>query len=158
MNSTNLTIGKTIQNYGWVLLFIVAFLQSLSGLFLLVFSGPEVFEGDTGVSWFELSHVFPSVAAQFTMAQQSALVGSLAIGLFSMAVITFAFRERQRWSWLTMWILPVSMVPGTVSLARTENQAGIALFGGSFVLLAVAGLLLSFRAFFPRKTAQIKGS
>jgi hypothetical protein len=51
MSTSNQMTGKSNQNYGWVLLFIVALLQTLSGLFLLIFSGPEVLEGDTGVAW-----------------------------------------------------------------------------------------------------------
>ncbi len=70
----------------------MALLQALSGLFLLISSGPEVFEGDTGAAWTELSNVFPTVATQFTMAQQSFLVTTLAVGLFSLAVTYFAFR------------------------------------------------------------------
>lgn len=43
------------------------------------------------------------------------------------------------------------LVPGTISLAQTDNQAGIAIFGGVFVLIAVLGLLVSVRVFFPQK-------
>lgn len=146
------TSVKTNRNYGWMLLFIVALLQSISGAFLLLFSGAEVFENDTGVAWAELMNVYPSVAAQFSMTQQSSLVTSLAVGLFSLAVTYFAFREGQRWAWYTMWLLPASMAPGTISLAQTENQAGFAVLGGVFILFAVAGLLISWRKFFPRQT------
>ncbi len=52
-----------------------------------------MFEGDTGLAWTELSSVFPTVATQFTMAQQSSLVTTLAVGLFSLAVTYFAFRK-----------------------------------------------------------------
>jgi hypothetical protein len=79
------------------------------------------------------------------MAQQSSLVATLAVGLFSLAVTYFAFRTG-----LGMVDPAASMVPGTVSLARTENQAGFAVLGGAIVLLAVAGLLISMRVFFPK--------
>ena len=92
MSTSNQMTGKSNQNYGWVLLFIVALLQALSALFLLISIGPELFKGDTGVAWAELSSVFPTVATQFTMAQQSSLVSTLAVVLFSLAVTYFAFR------------------------------------------------------------------
>jgi len=142
---------KSSQNYGWVLLFIVALLQALSALFLWISSGPTSFEADTGVAWAEFSRTFPSVAMQYSVTQRSSLVASLAIGLFSLAIIFFPFRDARGWAWGAMWILPASMVPGIVSLAQTENQGGIAVLGAAFVLVAVAGLLLSFRAFFPKQ-------
>lgn len=133
---------------GWALLIFVAFIQALSALFLWISSGPAGFEADTGVAWTELAQEFPTVAMQFAMTQQSSLVTTLAAGLLALAILMFAFRGGQRWAWFALWILPASMVPGTISLARTDNQAGIAVFGSALILLAIVGLLLSFRAFF----------
>lgn len=132
---------------GWSLLLFVAFIQVLSASMLLISNKPAVFESDTGVAWAELNRVFPTVASQFSGAQQSSLVMTLAAGLLSLGIIYFAFRERQRWAWFTMWILPAAMIPGTISLALTENQAGIAVLGGALILLAVVGLLISYRDF-----------
>lgn len=155
MNTERLPDTQTQPNKGWTLLFAVALLQAVASLFLLLASGPATFEADTGVAWSELSGIFPTVATQFVMAQQASLVANLALGLFSVLVIYFAFRSGQRWAWFAMWILPVSMIPGTVSLLRTENQAGAAVFGIVFILITIAGLLISFRAFFPRQTEGI---
>jgi LPXTG-motif cell wall-anchored protein len=151
MSTTNPMTGKVSQNYGWIHLFLVASIQTLTILLLAVFSGPDTFQADTGIAWTELSSAYPSVATQFSMAQQSSLVTTLAVGLFSLAVTYFAFRSGQRWAWFAMWILPASMILGNVSLAQTENQAGIAVLVGAFILLAVAGLLLSYRKFFQKQ-------
>ncbi len=140
----------TLVNYGWIPLILVALLQTLASLFLLLFSGPDVFESDTGVAWAELVSAFPSAATQFEIAQQASLVGNLFIGLFAAAVTFFAYRTGQRWAWYAMWLLPASMAPGTISLALSETQAGSAIFGGSFIVIAVAGLLVSYRAFYPK--------
>ncbi len=136
---------RTKQNAGWMLIFVVALLPALSAIFLLAFSGSRTFEEDTGVSWSELSSTFPTVATQFTIVQQASLVATLAVGLQSLAITYFALRKGQRWAWFAAWILPAYMLPGIVGLARTENQAGVALFGGAFVLISVAGLAISFR-------------
>jgi hypothetical protein len=145
MSHSTITKSGTQQRVGWVLVFGVAFLQTLAAGFLLLFSGPGTFESDTGVSWDELSSVFPTVADQFSGAQQASLVATLALGLISLAVTYFALRHAQRWAWFTLWILPASMIPGIISLAQSENQAGAAVFGAALVLLATAGLILSFR-------------
>lgn len=139
-----------VQNYGWILVFIVALLMSLSGISLVTSSAAKEFERDTGVSWEKLSGQYPTVAAQFLMTRQSALVTTTAVALMALAVTYFAFRPGQRWAWYALWIMPASMVPGIVSLYRIENQRVIAYLGAILVLLAVAGLLVSLRVFFPR--------
>ena len=71
MDSLNVSHTESRQNLGWVPVFGVALLQALSATFLLAFSGPGTFESDTGVRWDELVSVFPTVADQFTGAQQA---------------------------------------------------------------------------------------
>lgn len=145
MSTLDITTKQTKQNFGWVLVFAVALLQTVSAAMLLLFSGSDTFESDTGVSWAELTRAFPTVADQFSMAQQASLVATLALGLVSLAVIYFAMRDGQRWAWFTLWILPASMIPGMVNLAQSENQAGVALFAGGLILIAAVGLVLSYR-------------
>lgn len=145
MSSLNISQTRTGQNFGWVLVFIVALLQTLSALMLLLVSGSGTFESDTGVPWAELVSVFPTVADQFSMSQQASLVATLALGLMALSLTYFALRDGQRWAWFSLWILPGSMIPGMISLAQAENQAGVAVFAGALVLLAAAGLLLSYR-------------
>ena len=135
---------------GKTLLLVVAGLQALSALMLLVGSGPGTFESDTGVPMEDLINNYPTVATQYLMAQQSSLVTTLTTGLFALAILVFAFKASQNWAWYSMWILPASMIPGTISLARTENQAGVAVFGAIIILLAVLGLALSYRGIFKK--------
>jgi hypothetical protein len=144
MSSSSITTVQTRQKAGWVLVFGVALLQTISAGFLLLFSGPATFESDTGVSWAELSGAFPTVADQFSGAQQASLVATLALGLVSLSVTYFALRDGQRWAWFTMWLLPASMIPGMVSLAQSESQVGVAVFAGGLILVAVVGLVLSY--------------
>ena len=89
--------------------------------------------------------MFPTVADQFSMSQQASLVSTLALGLVSLSVTYFALRDGQQWAWFTMWILPASMIPGMISLAQSENQAGVAVFAGGLILVAAVGLVLSYR-------------
>lgn len=145
MTAVDVTSKQTRRNVGWVLVFVVALLQTVSAAMLLLFSGSDTFESDTGVPWSELASVFPTVADQFTMSQQASLVATLALGLISLSVTYFALRDGQRWAWFTMWILPASMIPGMVSLAQSEYQAGVAVFAAGLILIAAVGLVLSDR-------------
>ncbi len=138
---------------GWILLFAVALLQTLGGVVQLIGNTAEVFESDTGVAWEELSDTYPTVARQFMITNQAALVAATAVGLLSLAVIYFGLREGQRWSWFALWVLPAYLIPPIISLARTDNQAWVAVVGGIFFVLAVAGLLISYRYVFPSSQA-----
>lgn len=161
-NLTN-SSGRTSRNFGWVLVFIVAILQTLSSLFLLFGNRAETFEIDTGIAWVDLIAVFPTVAEQFENAQQAATAGSLAIGIMSIAIVLFALRKGAVWAWFTMWLMPLYMLPGTISLAQSDDPAWVAVMGGAFILLAVAGLLISFpfstrnRMTVPSNPVEIEG-
>ena len=144
-----------VQNFGWPFLLGVTGLQVLVVMMLLLANAAAAFEADTGVAWATLAAAYPTVATQFAMSRQASLVGNLAVGAFALLVTFFGLRSGQRWAWFTLWILPASMLPGTVSLLRTENQAGAAVFGGVFMALAVAGLFLSYRAVFSRPVERI---
>lgn len=146
MEISNAGVIESKQNFGWILVLAVAALQVLSAAMLLIGSGPGTFEADTGVAWNELLTAYPTVADQFLMAQQASLVGNLGLGLVSIAVALFALRNGERWAWFIMWILPASMVPGMLNLAATETQGGVAVFAGLIILIAVVGLLISYRS------------
>ncbi|HUF37761.1 MAG TPA: hypothetical protein VMN57_04500 [Anaerolineales bacterium] len=135
---------KPSTHFGWVLVLIVAILQALSSFFLLFGNSVETFEVDTGIAWTELIEVFPTVATQVEMSQQSSTAGSLVIGLMSIAIILFALRKGDVWAWFTMWLMPLFMLPGTISLAQSDNPAWVAVMGGGLILLAALGLLISF--------------
>jgi len=154
---------KPSTNFGWVLVLMVAILQALSSFFLIFGNSVETFEVDTGIAWTELVEVFPTVATQIEMSQQSSIVGSLVIGLMSIAIISLAMRKGEVWAWFTMWLMPLFMLPGTISLAQSDNPAWVAVMAGGFILLAVLGLLISFptsilnRNPVPRDQVEAKG-
>lgn len=133
---------------GIVLLYLVAGIQTLTAGALMLGNGESTFETDTGVAWGDLVASFPTVAAQFSDARTASLVASLAIGLLCLAIIHFAFRERQSWAWFALWILPLYMLPGVINLARSDDPVWVAVFAGTIMLIAVAGLLISYRSFF----------
>ena len=137
------------MSIGLILMYIVAGIQLLVGVMLLLGNQANTFETDTGVAWAELSEVYPSVAVQFSMANMGALVANLALALLSLAVIHFAFREGQTWAWFALWLVPLNILPGVINLARSDNPVWVAVFGGVIMMLAGAGLILTFRDFFP---------
>ena len=75
-----------------------------------------------------------------------------------LAIVVFAFRRKQRWSWWTMWSLPVFILAQAAlhltSVAPGQTPDG-AVYTGTFVaLLCAAALLVSAPVFFERRTPQ----
>ena len=146
-----LAVEKSRPNLGSLLLFAVALLQSIVTLFFLLFSPAEVqFEGNTGVAWEELSRAYPTVAAEFAMIRFANLLANLAMGLFSLAVLYFPFREGQRWAWFAMWMLPAYLALVAISRAQNGNDPALVLMAGLLILISVAGLVISYPSFFRR--------
>lgn len=148
MESDGTNTQTAFENAGWLMTSGVALLQVLAGSMLLVFSGPETFEADTGVLWSDLTGAYPTIATQFTMVRQSSLIGTLGIGLFALLVSINALRTGQRWAWFALWILPLSIAPGALSLLQAENQAGPGILGFLLAFLAATGIGLSARRAF----------
>ncbi|WP_353826883.1 hypothetical protein [Agromyces sp. SYSU T0242] len=132
-----------MRQVGWLMVLAVAAVQVLAGGAMLLGDVRATFEGDTGVRWEALEAAYPTVTAQFEIANRASLAGTLVVGLYSVLVCVFALRTAQRWSWFALWLLPVFMLPGIVGLLGTDNQQAFGYFGLGLVAVAVVGLLLS---------------
>jgi len=76
------------------------------------------------------------------------------LGLFALAVFWFGFRQRQRWAWWTLWLLPVwagaASVLAFTAVGAGQSPAVHAYSGLLFTGLDVAALLVAARSFFGR--------
>jgi hypothetical protein len=68
---------------------------------------------------------------------------SSGFGLFTLTVSGTAFRRGERWSWFTFWYIPVFLL-----LVMIFTWPGMLL--SPVLVLTLAGLLLSYRQFFPK--------
>jgi len=146
--------GNSLLKYGRILLFIPATLYTLLILFvigiLLTSGGYEFMLDDFSQAWIMLTRQYPYVAEDFLHAVKSNLITSLGVGLFSLVILKFAFKRAERWTWFIMWVLPLSMIEDIIY--GISKGFGFEYFFGGLVTLAVLGLLISFRSFFPRRT------
>jgi hypothetical protein len=118
---------RAYESYGWKILSVSAVLGMIAAVVttfppLYVFSS-SLYEG-----------VYPIMGALGT-----ALVG---FNLLALVVATVPYRRYERWSWFTLWILPLGWVSQFVFLTDV-----------SYLLLAfltTVGLVLPFRRFFSR--------
>ncbi len=74
-------------------------------------------------------------------------VASIGMGLFGLMITVKAFRRRERWAWFTLWYYPLfwmahllgGLPPGQDHIHQIV-----------FIVLALIGLLVPVRDFFPR--------
>lgn len=152
LEKPNSMMVNSFHKYGRILLLISAAVPTFLALFvsgIYVSSGGHDFMlDDFGSAWVVLSRDYPHVAEEFIHMQKEILVAYLAIGLLSLAIIYFPFRDGQRWSWFILWLLPTSMLEGTIHEFQVESGFGIVSFS---MLLSIIGLMISYQNFFPRE-------
>ena len=155
MNKTDSKTNHSLQYYGRILLFISATLYALVAVWVisifLVSGGDDFMLTDFGGAWVLLTRQYPNVAEDFLHFVKSNLITSLGIGLFSLTILKFAFKRRERWTWFIMWILPLSMIEDIIY--GINKGFGFEYLFGGLVVLAVLGLWISFRSFFPGKAS-----
>ncbi|WES66015.1 hypothetical protein P0L94_08050 [Microbacter sp. GSS18] len=143
-----------MRHIGWVLVAVVATLQVIVGTSMLLGDRHATFGSDTGVPWVVLTSTYPTVADQVDTMSVATLTGTVVIGSLALFIAVFALRTRQRWAWFALWLLPLWMLPGIVSLLAVERFAVFGYFGLTLVGVTSLGLLLSAPHVFDRRRAH----
>lgn len=151
MRTTQPLQGKAYQRYAWVLLFLLGTLLVVN---IVVVAGVEdhtqQFQEDTGTTWQEFAAAYPGVADAYVQNQHLLFLCFASVALFAVIITYFGFRNGNRWAWYAMWLLP-AMLAVTTILVIPARQTELPILYGGFTLVAVIGLLLAFRGFFPRQ-------
>ena len=78
-------------------------------------------------------------------------VASIGMGLFGLLITLIAYRRRERWAWFALWYYPLfwtwHLVGGLPPGKDHVHQV-------VFIVVSLAGLLLSVREFFGRRGAR----
>jgi uncharacterized membrane protein HdeD (DUF308 family) len=78
-------------------------------------------------------------------------VASIGMGMFGLLITTIAYRRRERWAWFALWYYPLfwtAHLLGGLPPGKEHVHQIV------FIVLSLAGLLLSVREFFPRGGAR----
>ena len=148
-------VEKAYEKHAWIFLFVWGILWLLYGFFLFIIPTPELstpFESIAGIPWSELVASSPRVANVLIYLTRGFGVLALVASIFFIAVAAKSYRRGERWAWYTAWSLPV--LGGTFLALDVSSGAGgsYALFYDAlFLILPLAGLLLPYRKFFPKK-------
>ncbi len=122
---------------------------------ILIVAGVEdhalEFKKDTGVAWDEFTAAYPGVAASYIQEQRLLYMGFASLALFALVITYFGFRQGHRWAWFAMWLLPITLTLAALLLSQSRRPE-IGAFYGGFTGVAVIGLLLPIRKFFPKQS------
>jgi hypothetical protein len=145
-----MTAEKSYQKYAWLLLFVPGILFTFSSAALAITSGFDMssFEESTGTPWVEFSAAEPEAAAFILQLERLIGLGSTGFALFAAAIAWTSYRRGAPYAWYIMWIFPI--VLGIKALVFFNGDAvGLGAYYGVTTVIAVLGLLLPYRKFFP---------
>ena len=146
------TVEKRYVKYAWIIFFVFGFLSVITAPIL--FTGhppnPPSPEGMTGLTLEEMDARIPGLRA--FLGSISVQLGNfmLAMGVFLMGIAAVPYRKGEKWAWYTCWSLPVLLV---IQLANSRGGFG---WQADLVslLLALAGLIMPYRKFFPKQASH----
>lgn len=116
---------KAYEKYAWVFLLVLSIIGMAFGI--LGFAGLPIFGPDIN-----------------TEAQQIAGMLMLGLSIFSIAVVLRPYRMGERWAWYVLWYL---VMPSVFFI----YLGGPLVLNGPLLVLALLGLLLPVRKFFPKQ-------
>jgi cell division protein FtsW (lipid II flippase) len=145
------SVEKGYQKYAWILIAVlgVAFIFDA----LVFFSGmnpdPPLFQSLIGQSLSNFNSLHPDEGKAMTYLFHGFGLAALGLGVFTIAVSYVPYRKGEKWAWYIVWYLPIFLFLATIANYADGGQS----WALDLVLLivALAGLLLPYRKFFPKK-------
>jgi len=143
MSSASPLPKKAYQKHAWLILFAL-------GMFYLLGAFTHV----TGLSLEDLSKELqatsPTIADFVRFTDREAGIDLAGFAILAMVIAAGSYRKGERWAWYVLWILPLHMLALAANSLIAGQTFGLG-FSVPFVILAVLGLLLPYRTFFPTK-------
>lgn len=135
------------RSYTWMIVTGIAALLALTTLGFLI-GGPEAsdFEETTGVRWTDLMANQPEVANYISHLLALLGVAGIGIAAFGGSIAITALRFGERWSWLVLWILPLTYF-GFVVVFLRFGFPSLAGYYGTLAIVLSAALGLSARRY-----------
>lgn len=159
MASTQATSEEWYVRYAWLLLCLLGIAFALFAINAVLFGlglsdvpvgipgGPEVTKSLAGITWDELLATSPGIVNVIRGISRVLGSGFLGFSLLVVLISATSYRQGQRSAWFTLWYVPIFMV----ALTLHELRGSYVFMPILFLALALLGLLLPFRKFFPKK-------
>ena len=138
-------VEKGCQKHAWMLLAGVAMFGLVLGLGDFI-AGAEALL--PSMSWQELQSQNPGIAAFIEGMWRERSIFLMAFSGLSMVLFAEPFRRGGRWAWWSAWIW-VAVLFGLLGIGATSANWPIVTIGFILLALALLGLLLPYKRFFP---------
>lgn len=129
---------KAYEKYGWILLFAIAAIFLLSAITHIA---------GFGLQNVDLGTASPSLANFVRLEDRELGIDQAAFSALAMTLAGTSYRKGDRWAWYAMVTVPVFILTLPLNILSALNL----LFSVPFLLVALLGLLLPYRKFFPKK-------
>ena len=140
------------EKHAWVLLFALSLFIAATAVVGIV-SGIDRtdFEQSTNLTWDEMQALNPTVSDYVQRVIRLNGAAYLGLGLIAALLSCTAYRRGERYAWFAMWVLPLTLAASAAVFAVEGSD--LAYYYGGYTLVAVVGLLLPYRKFFPGNAA-----
>ena len=141
------------EKYGWliyiflgVLWLVVGISQTFDPDALLVNEVPHII----GISLSELDALSPDVAHFVRWVWGSLGILKMSWSFFLLAVTLTGYRKGEKWAWYTLWLAPAVLMSQGIFNSVYIGDFNVMLEYVPIMTIALLGLLLPYRKFFPK--------
>ncbi len=142
---------KFHEKHAWVLLFALSlFIAATAAVGIISGIDRTDFEQSTNLTWDEMKTLNPTVSDYVQRVIWLNGVAYLGLGLIAAVLSWTAYRRGEPYAWFAMWVLPLALAVSAAVFAVEDSD--LAYYYGGYTLIAVVGLLLPYRKFFPGRS------
>ncbi len=150
----NIMSGKFHEKYTWVIFLIIGIMVLLGAIphTLGVNTDPALVQTISGQTIDELKVSSPMFFNLYSFYFRGGGLSDLGFVFFLIVISLTAYRRGQKWAWYAFWFVPVYFLAWIALSSTLPSAAQLSLLPPLIVIivLSLAGLLLSFRKFFPK--------
>ncbi|MGH2618529.1 MAG: hypothetical protein ACRDJC_25135 [Thermomicrobiales bacterium] len=138
--------GSRREQYGWVILVVVALVPLMFGVKGLITGAPgnpAVVGELTGLEWEQLRTEQPGVGRLVTLLARHEAIALLGWGFWLAWTSIHGYRSGERWVWYGWWTVPLLIISFKLTGEGAGEALGLILLG--VAALSIVGLILSRR-------------
>jgi dihydroorotate dehydrogenase len=152
-SSTSTQKERVNEKYGWVVFLALGLLWLVVGL-TPIFNPEEYLDNEIqhviGMSLSELEASFPEATEMVRFQFGTVGVLKTSWSLLVLSITLWPYRKGEKWAWYTMWLVPAVLVSQGIWYSVYLGDFNEMLRYFPIVTLALVGLFLPYRKFFPK--------
>ncbi len=145
---------KTYEKNAWIILYGLGLLALFLGFVAFVTYSTDalVTENLTGMTWEELQSNIPGIGDLVNILYRAMGLAVIVYSVLFLIIMHKGYRKGELWSWYSAWTMPIYLI--TTGIVNSLGSGEVSVWGiliFSWAGLAILGLVLPFRKFFPKK-------